>query len=130
MTDLQMAFQAIHEQQEKMQKYSPAYCLGEQLKGILSENPAAASLVLEDFKNPGMNITDCEKKIAEFAKAHKVGNCGCCPPQEADRIIREFYGIPTSPAPASLTLLTQEAHAAAHGAKPKATKVNLAAFLK
>ena len=84
MTDLQMAFQAIHEQQEKMQKYSPAYCLGEQLKGILSETPAAASLVLEDFKNPGMKITDCEKKIAEFAKAHKVGNCGCCPGSRPD----------------------------------------------
>lgn len=130
MTDLQMAFQAIHEQQEKMQKYSPAYCLGEQLKGILSENPAAASLVLEDFKNPGMKITDCEKKIAEFAKAHKVGNCGCCPPDEADRIIREFYGIPKSGKVAGVLTFPNETQPAAQATQPRAKKVNLAAFMK
>lgn len=41
-----------------------------------------------------MGIADCEKKIAEFASKNRTGNVGFCGPADADRIIREFYGIP------------------------------------
>lgn len=101
MTALDNAIQEISTQQEKLSEYSPAFQLGEQLKDILSESPEVAVIVLEDLKQPGMKLTDCEKKIAAFAQSHRSGNTGCCPPKEADRIIREFYGIParqTAPA--------------------------------
>jgi len=130
MTDLEKTYEAIHAQREKLKPFSPAYCLGEQLKSILADQPQAAAIVLEDFKNPGMMITDCEKKIAEFAKAHKVGNCGCCPPQEADRIIREFYGIPAAAKVPGVLTFPHETQAAKLKPKPQAKKVNLAAFMK
>lgn len=94
MTDLEKAIEAIEKQQGKLKKFSMAHTVGEQLKDILRDQPTAAGIVLQDLANAGMGITDCEKKIAAYAREHREGNGGCCPPQEADRIIREFYGIP------------------------------------
>lgn len=94
MIDLEEAIEAIEKQQAKLKKFSMAHTVGEQLKDILRDQPAAAGIVLEDLKNAGMGIVDCEKKIEAYASKNREGNAGCCPPQEADRIIREFYGIP------------------------------------
>lgn len=94
MTVLDNAIQEITAQQAKLNEYSPVFQLGEQLKDIISESPDVAGIVLDDLKQPGMKLSDCEKKIAAFAQSHRHGNAGCCPPKEADRIIREFYGIP------------------------------------
>lgn len=94
MTDLEKAIEAIEKQQGKIKKFSMAHTVGEQLKDILRDQPTAAGIVLQDLANAGMEITDCEKKIAAYAREHREGSGGCCPPQEADRIIREFYGIP------------------------------------
>lgn len=94
MTDLEKAIEAIEKQQDKLKKFSMANTVGEQLKDILRDQPTAAGIVLQDLANAGMEITDCEKKIAAYAREHREGNGGCCPPREADRIIREFYGIP------------------------------------
>lgn len=45
------------------------------------------------MRGKGMTLEDCEKKINAWADAHKKGNKVCVPPNVADRIIREFYGI-------------------------------------
>lgn len=87
MNELEKVLQAIEEQQKKLGD-GPAFWVGEQLKDILRETPAAAKIVLEDF-SAGHTVADCEKKIKTYAGQHH----GCCPPQEADRIIREFFGI-------------------------------------
>ena len=87
MNELEKVLQAIEEQQKKLGD-GPAFWVGEQLKDILRETPAAAQIVLEDF-SAGHTVADCEKKIKTYAGQHH----GCCPPQEADRIIREFFGI-------------------------------------
>ena len=68
--------------------------MGEQLKDILRAQPEAADLVARDLDQKGMGIADCEKKIAAFAKTNSQGNMGFCGPADADRIIREFYGLP------------------------------------
>lgn len=94
MTDLENAIEAITQQQNKLQKNSAPFFVGEQLKDILRGTPSAAGIVLQDLKTAGMGIEDCEKKIADFASKHRTGSTGCCPPMEADRIIRKFYGIP------------------------------------
>lgn len=94
MTDLEKAIEAITQQQGKLQKNSAPFFVGEQLKDILKGTPSAAGIVLQDLKTAGMGIADCEKKIADFASKHRTGSTGCCPPMKADRIIREFYGIP------------------------------------
>lgn len=86
----------ISRQQAEVKQYSAPWCVGEQLKDIIAVTDGAAEIVLHDLKGEGMKLTDCEKKIAEFASAHRSGNTGCCPPKEADRIIREFYGLPSA----------------------------------
>ena len=129
MTDLEKAIEAIENQQGKLKQVSMAYTVGEQLKDILRTQPSAAGIVLQDLENDGMGIADCEKKIAAYASKHREGSAGCCPPQEADRIIREFYGIPAGGVVIGLDLargpdFTPEAKPAQ---KPK--KISLANFL-
>lgn len=76
------------------QKGNAVYYVGEQLKDICRESEHNADIVSTDLDNPEMSIAKCEKKIADYAAKHKNGNCGCCPPQVADGIIRKFYGLP------------------------------------
>ena len=48
------------------------------------------------------SITEAEKKIKAFADGHKTRNFSCVTPAEADRILRQFYGLPepeATPAP-------------------------------
>lgn len=127
MTDLENAIETITQQQSKLQKNSAPFFVGEQLKDILRGTPSAAGIVLQDLKTAGMGIADCEKKIADFASKHRTGSTGCCPPMEADRIIREFYGIPAEPA----LCFDQSAITAKAGqiTVQKVRKVSLADFL-
>lgn len=87
MNELERVLHAIEEQQKKLGD-GPAYWVGEQLKDILRETPEAAQVVLEDF-DAGHTVKECEKQIRDYARKHG----SCCPPKEADRIIREFFGI-------------------------------------
>ena len=40
-----------------------------------------------------MSIQQAEKKIKAYADAHKTGSFACVTPAEAERILREFYGL-------------------------------------
>ena len=128
MTDLEKAIEAIEKQQGKLKKFSMAHTVGEQLKDILRDQPTAAGIVLQDLANAGMGIVDCEKKIAAYASKHREGNAGCCPPHEADRIIREFYGIPAR-AVIGVDLANGPDFTAEVKPAPKHKKVNLANYL-
>ena len=94
MNELQKALSLIEAQQKKAGAGTPAWCVGQQLADILNGQPAAAQIVAEDLGTTGMGIADCEKKIADFASKNRTGSVGFCGPADADRIIREFYGIP------------------------------------
>ena len=87
------AIKLIGEQQAKYKQFSPQHCVGEQLKDICMAEPASAELIAQDLAVKEMSIGEAEKKIREFASKHREGNCGVCPPREADRILREFYGL-------------------------------------
>ena len=126
MTDLEKAIEAIEKQQGKLKKFSMAHTVGEQLKDILRDQPTAAGIVLQDLANAGMG--DCEKKIAAYAREHREGNGGCCPPQEADRIIREFYGIPARVV-IGIDLANGPDFTAEVKPAPKPKKFNLANYL-
>ncbi len=91
------AIKKIEAQQKGRHKYSTVYQVGEQLKDICRSCPEQADLILKDLDNPAMSIVQAEKKIKKFADKHKQGNSSCCPPKEADKILRDFYGL----APAS-----------------------------
>ena len=112
MNNLEKAYAEIKEQQAKMKPKSTEYFVGCQLRDILGELPEYAEIVLTDLLAKGMTVSDCEKKIREFAR----GNGGCCP------IIREFYGIPCG----ATTPAKEPNHE--HGAGKKA-KITFADFL-
>lgn len=76
-------------QQQGTDKKNKIYWVGEQLKDIVRATPGAAELVTADIENGGMTLTACEAKIAAYARQ----NGGCCPPQAADEIMREYFGL-------------------------------------
>ncbi len=88
------ALMEIERQRRQYDEYSPVNQCGRQLIEILKELPERASeVVLADLRGKGMTLEDCEKKINAWADAHKKGNKVCVPPNVADGIIRELYGI-------------------------------------
>lgn len=82
------------EEQQKGHEGGAVWMVGEQLKDICRREPDCAAILAEDLQNPDMSLAKAERKIEAYAKAHKMGNCGCCPPNEAERILRKFYGLP------------------------------------
>ena len=80
-------------------KRGPVWMCGEQLLEMIGQDAAAAKLVLDDLQHGGLSLTGCEKKIRGFAQ--KNGNC--CTGPEAEKIIRDYFGLPergTAPKPA------------------------------
>ena len=85
-------FEMIEAQQKGKENTAP-WMVGEQLKDICRREPACAGIVAEDLANSEMSIVNCEKKIKAYADKHRKGNCAVVPPNVAEDIIREFYGL-------------------------------------
>lgn len=90
----------LEQQQAKVKERSPQWMVGEQLKAIARREPQSAELIAQDLENPSMSITEAERKIKAFADRHETGGFSCVTPAEAERILRDFYGLP-SPVPES-----------------------------
>lgn len=93
-------FAMIEAQQAGKENTAP-WMVGEQLKDICRLDPNCAEIVAQDLENPGMSIVECEKKIK--AKADEIQKkskkkCICIPPNVAEQVIREFYGLPEAQA--------------------------------
>jgi len=95
MSVIETALAALEAQQAKVEDRSPQWMVGEQLKGICRMEPRSAELIAQDLQMEAMSITEAEKKIKACADSHKTGNFSCVTPMEADRILREFYGLPS-----------------------------------
>lgn len=91
---IERAIAMLEEQQAKVPARSPQWMVGEQLKDLCRQEPHCAELIAQDLENEAMSITEAEKKIKAFADGHKTGSFACVTPAEADRILREFYGLP------------------------------------
>lgn len=89
---LEKTVAAIEAQQPK--ERTAVWMVGEQLKDMLQAEPELAGIVLEDLQSAGKSLTECEKNIKAFADKHKTGGFACVIPSEAEKIIREFYGLP------------------------------------
>lgn len=96
--------------QQKGKEYTDAWAVGEQLKEILRADPSLEELVSKDMEDKTMSITECAKKIKAWADNHhkKGNNCVFVPPQVAEEIIREFYGLPGRGAEPQLQLVPKE----------------------
>lgn len=81
---------------QQPREHTAVWMVGEQLKYILRAEPHLAELVAQDLDMPEMALDACERKIKAFADANKPkgSKCFCVIPSEAERIIREFYGLP------------------------------------
>lgn len=96
MSKIDEAIAKITEQQKSENKYTNTYQLGEHLKDICRESEKAAELVCTDLDNPDMSIQNLEKKIKARCDAiHREigGNGVALPMDEAESIIRDFYGL-------------------------------------
>lgn len=95
-------FEKITAQQPK--ERSAVWMVGEQLKDILRSEPWNQEIVERDLDIPNMSLSECEKKIKQYADKHREGNSSCVTPAAAEEIIRSFYGLraeaPTAPAAA------------------------------
>lgn len=98
------------EAQQQGKKYSDVWAVGEQLKDILRGDPSLEEIVSKDLDDKSMSITACARKIKDWADAkHKKGeSCVFVPPQVAEGIIREFYGLPDRKTAPELKLIPKE----------------------
>ena len=90
------------EAQQKGKENTSAWMVGEQLKDICAADPHCAELVAQDLENKDMSLEKAAGKIKAYAdELHKKqkGSCVCVPPNEAEKILREFYGLPAASAP-------------------------------
>ena len=99
------AIEKLKEQQSKVPVRSAPWGVAEQLMDICRREPACAELIAQDLDNPDMSIVEAEKKIKAFADKHKSGESSCVGPEDSDRILREFYGLP-DPGEVSLSLIS------------------------
>lgn len=112
MNCINRVIEIITEQQTGKEKYSPVYQAGEQLKDIAKNIPGAAEILFNDLTIPEMSIAAAEKKIkARADEIHKEikGSGVCVPPDEAHKILCEFYGIPIEPNSETFTNLPNKA---------------------
>ena len=94
-------FEKIEAQQQGKEN-SAVWMVGEQLKDICRADPACAAIVAEDLENKDMSIEKASQKIKAYADdQHRKlkSNQICVPPNVAEQIIREFYGLPDAGEP-------------------------------
>lgn len=94
---IQEALRKLREQQSEVKERSPQWMVAQQLMDLVRAEPQCAEILSQDLDVAEMSITEAEKKIKAYADSHKTGNFSCVTPAEADRILREFYGLPARP---------------------------------
>lgn len=81
--------------QQKGKEGQPSYMVGEQLKDICRREPESGAMIEKDLDTITLD-TVANKIKARADELHKKqkGNCVCITPMEAERIIRQAYGLP------------------------------------
>lgn len=89
------AVKTLEAMRDKEGEYTNVWGVCCQLIEIAEREPASAAILEEDLKTKNMHPREAEKKIKEFADGKKKQGGGVCvPPQKAEEILREFYGLP------------------------------------
>ena len=83
------------EEQQKGHETEPRFMIGEQLKEIAEREPLSAELLERDLEIEEMNLEAAEKHFQEYAdRNHGKAKAFCITPKVAERLLREFYGLP------------------------------------
>lgn len=82
-------------EQQKGHETEPRFMIGEQLKEIAEREPLSAELLERDLEIEEMNLEAAEKHFQEYADGnHGKAKAFCITPKVAERLLREFYGLP------------------------------------
>lgn len=82
-------------EQQKGHETEPRFMIGEQLKEIAEREPLSAELLERDLEIEEMNLEAAEKHFQEYAdKNHGKAKAFCITPKVAEKLLREFYGLP------------------------------------
>ena len=82
-------------EQQKGHETEPRFMIGEQLKEIAEREPLSAELLERDLEIEEMNLEAAEKHFQEHAdRNHGKAKAFCITPRVAERLLREFYGLP------------------------------------
>ena len=82
-------------QQQKGHEAQPRFMIGEQLKEIAAREPLCAEILEKDLTVKEMSLEAAERKFQEYSdKNHKGAKTFCITPIVAERILRDFYGLP------------------------------------
>ena len=82
-------------EQQKGHETEPRFMIGEQLKEIAEREPLSAELLVRDLEIEEMNLEAAEKHFQEYAdRNHGKAKAFCITPKVAERLLREFYGLP------------------------------------
>lgn len=82
-------------EQQKGHGNEPRFVIGEQLKEMAQRDPLCAELLARDLKIKEMNLAAAEKRFSEYAgKNRGKANVFCVTPAVAEKLLREFYGLP------------------------------------
>ena len=107
-------------EQQKGHETDPRFMIGEQLKEIAEKEPLSAELLERDLQIEEMNLAAAEKRFQEYAdKNHGKERTFCITPKVAERILREFYGLP----------IPEENAPEKKDAEPSAGYIDLSTFL-
>lgn len=90
---MNQAIAAIEALQAKESGRTAAWMVGEQLRDMVMREPEIGEIILQDLTTGGMSLRDAEKKIKAFADKHRTGNFACVTPAEAEKILREYFGL-------------------------------------
>lgn len=85
------------EAQQKGREGTAVYMVGQQLKDLCAQNPDWDDLVAADLEGGSLSLEGIAGKLkARADELHKKhpGNCICIPPDAAEQIIREYFGLP------------------------------------
>ena len=81
--------------QQKGHKNDPVFMIGEQLLEIAGSEPLSAQLIEKDLDVPEMSLSAAARHLQSYADSnHGKAKCFCITPSVADRLLREFYGLP------------------------------------
>lgn len=86
---------AMIAEQQKGHETKPRFMIGEQLREIAAREPLSAELLERDLVIEEMNLAAAEKHFQQYAdKNHGSAQSFCITPAVAEKLLREFYGLP------------------------------------
>lgn len=86
---------AIIENQQKGHETETVYMIGEQIKEIAHREPANIELLEHDLATDGMKLTDLADHFQKYADKNRGSQKSfCITPKVAEKLIREFFGLP------------------------------------